>query len=405
MTATPPRFDGNAPRSVTTALRLLRPLPDASAHEFHEDHAAQLAALLPLIGIAFGGGVLVLGLWDWLIAPAFAGTAFALRLLMVVVSGVAWFPNRLGLSPMQRWGWVYWADASALILAAYLLPGGLLHAMASIAASLFAVSVATLRARDFMLMQSGPAALFIATGALAMPRATFLGTAVLYFFSLLLAFLVMLVVRAFRQKAFLLEKQLLDVSRHDGLTGACNRSYLYELGQREVALARRKSRPLAVLMLDIDHFKVVNDTWGHGVGDRVLRALSDVCRDNLRRIDHFGRVGGEEFVCILPETDEAEALLCAERLRRAVEALRVEIGTPGQPLHFTISVGSALLASWHTDWEALLCDADAALYRAKDGGRNRVAVADRPPDVPSPVHAVPENADAPHAHAASVDEP
>jgi diguanylate cyclase (GGDEF)-like protein len=97
------------------------------------------------------------------------------------------------------------------------------------------------------------------------------------------------------------------------------------------------------------------------------------CSGNLREIDHFGRIGGEEFACVLPETGAAEALVCAERLRRSVEAIRIET-SQGQ-LQFTISVGVAVLDVTHADWNALLKEADNALYRAKRAGRNRVVLA------------------------------
>jgi diguanylate cyclase (GGDEF)-like protein len=94
----------------------------------------------------------------------------------------------------------------------------------------------------------------------------------------------------------------------------------------------------------------------------------------LRTIDHFGRVGGEEFVCVMPETDQAAALQCAERLRMRIAALRVETGEG--PIGFTVSIGVALLRPSHADWRALLHAADCALYRAKQGGRNCVVLAD-----------------------------
>ncbi|HZV66850.1 MAG TPA: GGDEF domain-containing protein [Telluria sp.] len=102
-------------------------------------------------------------------------------------------------------------------------------------------------------------------------------------------------------------------ARHDGLTGACSRGYLTELVERELGLARRYGRPLSVAMLDIDYFKRINDTYGHACGDRALQRLVEACVGTLRAIDHFGRVGGEEFVCVLPETGAADALVWAER--------------------------------------------------------------------------------------------
>jgi diguanylate cyclase (GGDEF)-like protein len=185
----------------------------------------------------------------------------------------------------------------------------------------------------------------------------------------------MLVLRSFRQKSYVLEKELLHISRHDSLTGTCNRGYLIELAEREIALAKRYMRKLAVIMIDIDRFKQINDTFGHHVGDEVIKQLASTCTDNLRAIDHFGRIGGEEFVCVLPEVEATDAMDCAERLRRAVES--VQIDTPQGPVRFTISLGIAVLDERHADLEALLGDADSAMYVAKRDGRNRSVLAPR----------------------------
>jgi len=154
----------------------------------------------------------------------------------------------------------------------------------------------------------------------------------------------------------------------------CNRAFLTELAEREVALARRHGRPLAVAMLDIDHFKGINDEYGHATGDEVIRQLVAACVGTLRSIDHFGRIGGEEFVAIMPETGREDALQCAERMRANIEQLRV--ATPRGTLRFTASFGVAILSENHPHWSALLGEADAAMYRAKNTGRNRVATSD-----------------------------
>jgi diguanylate cyclase (GGDEF)-like protein len=190
-----------------------------------------------------------------------------------------------------------------------------------------------------------------------------------YGFAVGLAFMLMLILRLFRQRAFLLEKKLLHASRHDSLTGAYSRGYLIELAEREIAYAKRHDHPLAVAMLDIDRFKQINDNYGHRIGDDVIKRLVATCKANLREIDHFGRIGGEEFVCVLPETDESEAMKCAERLRQSIESVRID--TQRGPLQFTVSIGIAMLSPKHMNWNALLNDADIAMYGAKRDGRNR----------------------------------
>jgi diguanylate cyclase (GGDEF)-like protein len=157
------------------------------------------------------------------------------------------------------------------------------------------------------------------------------------------------------------------------LSGAFNRGYLNELAVREVARAKRHHRPLAVAMLDIDHFKRVNDTYGHAIGDTVIQRLVATCHRTQRRTDYFGRIGGEEFVCVMPETDADEALKCAERMRTSIEALRTD--TQQGMVQFTVSIGVAVLDDTHADWPAVLAGADSALYRARETGRNRTVLA------------------------------
>lgn len=156
----------------------------------------------------------------------------------------------------------------------------------------------------------------------------------------------------------------------DELTGVFNRRGLFQLAQREVERALRYHRPLSAMMLDIDCFKSLNDTYGHPVGDRVLQALTERCRENLRTLDIVGRYGGEEFFFILPETEMQEALVVAERLRRAIEEIRVVAGE--DVVSITVSIGVAAMTPTITDLTMLIECADRALYLAKQAGRNCV---------------------------------
>ena len=158
---------------------------------------------------------------------------------------------------------------------------------------------------------------------------------------------------------------------HDGLTGAHNRHHLLEFLEREVARCRRHGRPLSVLLLDVDHFKRVNDERGHLAGDEVLRGLARLVAPLARREDCFARYGGEEFVLVLPETALEGARLLAERIRRRVE--EEELRHDGRPLRVTVSGGVAELSPGMEGPAALLAAADALLYRAKAEGRNRIA--------------------------------
>ncbi len=158
----------------------------------------------------------------------------------------------------------------------------------------------------------------------------------------------------------------------DALTGIANRRHLMSSGEAEFARSRRYSHPFALMMLDIDHFKTINDTWGHPTGDRVLVALTDTMRSLLRSQDLVGRLGGEEFVAILPATDLAGARALGERIRAQIDDIVSVTAENGQLIRFNVSIGLTALAPADTDFAQLLSRADRALYAAKAGGRNRV---------------------------------
>ncbi len=160
----------------------------------------------------------------------------------------------------------------------------------------------------------------------------------------------------------------------DALTGLYNRRGLAELGQREVERARRLGRPLSALMVDIDHFKHVNDTCGHPAGDDVLRVIARLCHTTVREIDIVGRYGGEEFVLLLAETELPEAVAIAERLRHVIAADPIAAGE--HTVSVSVSIGVAGLRPGLPDLGSLIDQADQALYQAKQAGRNRVATAD-----------------------------
>lgn len=157
----------------------------------------------------------------------------------------------------------------------------------------------------------------------------------------------------------------------DYLTGLANRRHFLTQAENELTRIQRYGGELSILMLDIDHFKQVNDTYGHKVGDIVLRKLAEVCKTTLRDVDLAGRIGGEEFAVLLPETDSRRAADVAERLRSALASSRVML-EGGFPLYFTVSLGVATLADKDTNVDTLLNQADLALYQAKNEGRNRV---------------------------------
>ena len=168
-----------------------------------------------------------------------------------------------------------------------------------------------------------------------------------------------------------LEREMERMATTDALTGADNRHQFFRRARAEFSRAVRYGHRLCALMLDIDHFKDINDTFGHQAGDTVLRTLVARAGAALREIDIFGRLGGEEFAAILPETGRDDGMLAAERLRRTMEALEVR-DESGREIRFTVSIGVAGLGRDDADVDGLIRRADDALYRAKRLGRNRV---------------------------------
>lgn len=164
-----------------------------------------------------------------------------------------------------------------------------------------------------------------------------------------------------------------SLSRRESLTGCFNRRAFYELFPREVERARRLGQGVAIVFVDIDHFKAINDRYGHETGDRVLQQLSARLRGTIRETDLLFRWGGEEFVVLLPHTVPGEAPVLAERIRSAVAERRFAASEAIPEVAVTVSVGVAGTTAWPVDPDALLASADAACYQAKARGRNQVS--------------------------------
>jgi diguanylate cyclase (GGDEF)-like protein len=168
------------------------------------------------------------------------------------------------------------------------------------------------------------------------------------------------------------ERRLLVQSMTDSLTGLLNRRSFMDLSSKEETRARRHGDPFSVLMLDIDHFKKINDTYGHPVGDLAIKALAEVCSNALRPHDILARYGGEEFVLTLPHTPTEGARTVAERIREAVQ--KIEVPSEQGPVKFTVSIGVSTYESGQA-FDQIVERADKALYVSKQSGRNRVTVA------------------------------
>ena len=170
-----------------------------------------------------------------------------------------------------------------------------------------------------------------------------------------------------------IERELIDRATHDSLTGLLNRAELDKALETETTRADRYERPLSLLMLDIDHFKFVNDDFGHQAGDKVLVELAKILELATRKVDSVGRFGGEEFLVILPELNHEQALMLAERIRRQVESTSIRY--QDKQIEITVSIGVSTYPQHGVSVDDLVKASDDAMYKAKKRGRNQIASA------------------------------
>jgi diguanylate cyclase (GGDEF)-like protein len=171
--------------------------------------------------------------------------------------------------------------------------------------------------------------------------------------------------------------KLRELVSRDGLTGLYNHRHFQEMLRKEIGEASRYARPLTLILFDVDFFKKVNDGYGHPAGDAVLKRIANHVAETVRSSDLVARYGGEEFAIILPETDARDAVVLAERIRRGIETLEIDVGNHQPPLRVTVSLGLSGLkpgAAEHAQGEMIEA-ADKALYAAKSAGRNKLVVA------------------------------
>lgn len=379
----PRRDDAAAPPLVERGRHLLAalwgeigPLPPASRAAFDHGIDRDTALLLPVLGPVLGAFVILFGAWDAWVEPDRLEATLRVRVVLVAAGALGYFHAWTGWPPATRCLVVYVTHVAAMTISAALLDDGLMLALPGLTGAMFLLALVEPRPRHWSRSTLPLALLFLVLARNTLPEREFVGGAFMYVLSWLLAAAIAVMVLRLRRRAFDVEQALLHASRHDSLSGALARGYLTDLALHDVSLARRHGRPLAVAMIDIDHFKRVNDLHGHAAGDAVLCALVGACTHSLRGTDYLGRVGGEEFVCVMPEASSDHALACAERMRKDVEALRVPTDTG--VLNVTVSIGVSVLNHAYADWYALLRAADGALYRAKAGGRNRCVLAAAP---------------------------
>lgn len=170
-------------------------------------------------------------------------------------------------------------------------------------------------------------------------------------------------------------KELTESSTTDGLTRIYNRRYIQEVLEREFNNFQRHGHPVSLLLMDIDHFKKINDCCGHLGGDEVLKNVAHAIKDLMRKCDVVGRYGGEEFVAILPMTDSTGGYLAAERIRAQVETMRTHF--QGDSIQVTVSIGISTLKNSHLNVGQWLNDADERLYDSKHSGRNRITATEQ----------------------------
>ncbi len=338
-----------------------------------------LAAELPVAGSALRTAIALVtllivgfGVRDWLMTPEVAPWTTTLRLALVPLG---WFAIR----QLDRGAHATYCAAMIFVyalIAAFaaivaLLPDGLAHHGLALMIIPLGSTMFLPRIKDLARLQLWLIA-WVQLGVVTAPmtRAEIVGIEG----GLAISQVVTYVLGGFairgRHARIRLEARLREAAERDALTGAFNRRYLERRGQAEVVRARRYRRALSVIVLDIDHFKRVNDTYGHPVGDEVIRTTVQVLVDGTRESDVVGRLGGEEFVLILPETDGASASLLAERLRLAIAG--VMVATTVGPVRWTVSCGVETLGAADLTLDELLHRADRALYTAKANGRDRV---------------------------------
>ncbi|OYQ36527.1 hypothetical protein CHU95_04755 [Niveispirillum lacus] len=316
-------------------------------------------------------------LWDWLLDPSQFLACLMIRTIgTFIMLGCAWTFRYRRLTPrgLQAVGMMAVSAGTVTIaLTQFLLQDGFLYGPAGLALFPTVSAVVVTRARQAPLVNLPGLILVLVLlwvqgidGFTRFNVIMFVGTGIFASFILALA------LEHAARYSFQLELQLEEQAHIDPLTGIANRRRLEQEALAEVERARRFNRPLSLAVLDLDHFKSINDRHGHPFGDKVLRALADIGRTSLRQTDLFARFGGEEFVVLMPETTAETAAQIADRLRTKLSSTMVTEGDVSVAV--TVSVGVATFGSGTATMEALMAEADRALYAAKDQGRDRVVI-------------------------------
>jgi diguanylate cyclase (GGDEF)-like protein len=323
--------------------------------------------------------VVAFSAWDFFVDPVHARTALWVRLAgaaLILASG--FYERQARRAELAPWiaKLRLLIAATTIAIALALLDDGFLVGLSGLVIALLGAAYSSVDRRDVFALFGPPLLVSEAVMAFAgVERFVFINATCFLLLTGVVGWLLARVQEESYRRVYELEQALLRESRVDALTGVLNRRALEEQGESSLALCQRHGQPFALLMVDIDHFKDINDRFGHPVGDQVLRAVAVHCGRHIRASDRFGRWGGEEFLAILPETSQEDALALAERMRLAVANAGFEFG--GDVQRVTISIGVAgMVTPAAVDatnaWAALVKTVDDAMYRAKAAGRNRV---------------------------------
>lgn len=356
-----------------------KPLADIDEQAFRQYRISGIYAINLVTYWVVASVLVIFNAWDWYLDPVHAPLALAIRVagaVIIVTSGIV--QKRSGNVAAAPWiaKLRTTACAGAIAGALMVLDQGFVYGLAGLIGALLGSSYVAINRKDLLALYLPAIVLTIILMACShTERFAFINALVFLAMTLLIGLLLATVLESSFRRAFQLEQALLHESRTDSLTGVYNRRALEEHANKELLLAKRTQKSLSVLLIDIDHFKPVNDEHGHDVGDRVLKVIADHCSALVRESEFFGRWGGEEFLAILPATTTEQAMMVAERMRTEVAAIRFE--QADVVLRLTVSIGVATV-SMSVDgdvshiWKSLLKAADGALYQAKAAGRNRV---------------------------------
>ena len=339
------------------------------------DHAVPLTRALLLLAAL---GVLLFGAWDYKIDPQIVVRTLPVRILCSALSVTLWAAIPLPLF-RRRLSWIYTVNSVAATLTIMwvllVVPDGFLWGLSGF----FYLPLALLVLPRFRLVAGNCVILLlIINGAMHFdeaPRLVILNANFFLGFMCVMTGVLAYLNEERDRRIFQLERELEHLANCDSLSGAYNRRYFEETAHDEIERARRYKHPLSLLMMDADHFKRINDTYGHAAGDRAIRAIAEIGQDIFRSSDLLARMGGEEFAVLLPETDGDGARRIAERLQEKMRQSTIATGneTADIPDYFTLTVSIGVAELHRSDTiETLLQRADDALYEAKKQGRNRV---------------------------------